>query len=202
MAGDWHWWLVTWGTYGAWLPGDVRGFRTWRKREYVAPPARYAAADEETYDPRDYRERRRRVNKLSSAAVTLGDAQQRVALEAIVADIAELPIEPKIMAVAGEHLHLLAVFGDVRIRPTVGRLKAAATKKLKALPDWGEVKRIWAKGCHMESLESEDDQFAAYRYVGQHDSQGIVHRWVNVSQADGFAVDRTRGGSNDRRNGR
>jgi hypothetical protein len=31
-------WLVTWVTYGSWLPGDPRGFRTFRGREYVPPP--------------------------------------------------------------------------------------------------------------------------------------------------------------------
>ena len=51
------WWLVTFGTYGVWLPGDPRGFQTWRGREYVPPPARYAKPGEATYDPAPHRTR-------------------------------------------------------------------------------------------------------------------------------------------------
>ena len=40
------WWLVSWTTYGTWLPGDERGYCTWRKRTYVAPPKRFAKPGE------------------------------------------------------------------------------------------------------------------------------------------------------------
>jgi len=37
---------------------------------------------------------------------------------------------------------------------------------------------LWAKGCHMESLNGEDDFVAAYRYVEQHVAQGaVIHKW-------------------------
>src|SRR5690606_11242108 len=100
-----------------------------------------------------------------------------------VADLAELRIEPKIMAVTGVHIHLLAVFGESGIRPTVGRLKAQATKSLKEHGEDLSAKRNWAKGCHMESLETDDDQAAAYEYVRQHESQGLVYSWIAEPRA-------------------
>jgi hypothetical protein len=48
------WWLVTCTTFGTWLPGDPRGFQTWRGREYVPPPKRYARQGESTYRAEDY----------------------------------------------------------------------------------------------------------------------------------------------------
>ena len=190
MARDWYWWLVTWGTYGSWLPGDERGFRTWRKREYVPPPARYAGPDEATYDPRAFRERRRRSHELADGAIQLDEEDQRIAVDAVVTDVAELPIEPKIMAVTEMHVHLLAIFGEAGIRQTVGRQKSRATRALKRNRGFVPTKRMWAKGGHMESLETEDDQLAAYEYVRKHESQGIVYSWTSLSQADGSAVER------------
>ncbi len=45
--------LITWTTYGYWLPGDPRGFRTRRAKEYVHPPERYS--DGATYEPEKYK---------------------------------------------------------------------------------------------------------------------------------------------------
>jgi hypothetical protein len=178
MPGDWYWWLVTWGTYGAWLPGDPRGFRTWRRRQYVPPPAGRALSGEAIYHPQAFEKQWQQAKQISGKAVCFNEAQQQIVLDAIVADLAELPIEPKIMAVTGVHIHLLAVFGESGIRPTVGRLKAQATKSLKEQGQHLSAVRNWAKGCHMESLEADDDQAAAYEYVRQHASQGLVYSWI------------------------
>jgi hypothetical protein len=178
MAGDWHWWLVTWGTHGSWLPGDVRGFRTWRKREYVPPPQQFAAHDEPVYDPQVYRERRRRAEERSHGEVALTTEEQRIVLNALVADIAQLRIEPKVVSATVSHVHLLAVFGETGIRPTVARLKSQATPALGAHHGERTTPRVWAKGCHMRSLSTEEAQHAAVVYVGRHETHGVVYSWI------------------------
>src|ERR1700730_2765282 len=98
------WWLITWGTYGSWLPGDPRGFRTWRHREYVPPPYGRAEGGEPTYDPHAYSERYEEARgRLTSTAVSLRLADRRQVCSALVAEITTVRIVPAILAVAKHH---------------------------------------------------------------------------------------------------
>jgi|SRR5580700_3082578 hypothetical protein len=171
------WWLITWGTYGSWLPGDPRGFRTWRRREYVPPPYGRAESGEATYDPSAYAQRNEVArNRLTSNPVSLKLAERRQACSALVAEIATLRIVPAILAVATHHAHFISQFGELEIRPTIGRIKAAATRSFNEA-SFG-LSSVWAKGCHMESLKSEDDFLTAYRYVEQHRMEGaVIQKW-------------------------
>jgi hypothetical protein len=171
------WWLITWGTYGSWLPGDPRGFRTWRRREYVPPPYGKAEGGEPTYDPSAYAEQHDDArSRLTSTAVSLTVADRREACSALVGEIATIRIVPAILAVAKHHAHFIAQFGELEIRPTIGRLKAAATRSMRNASF--DAPLLWAKGCHMESLNSDDDFLGAYQYVEQHQAQGAaIHKW-------------------------
>jgi hypothetical protein len=172
------WWLVTWGTYASWLPGDPRGFRTWRRREYVPPPSGSAQGGERVYDPVAYRERHREAReRLTAPPFYLRLADRQIARSALVAEIEHVQIVPAILAVAKSHVHLVAQFGDLRIRHVVGRLKAVATLSIRKQQSSPHA-RIWAAGCHMKSLSSEDDFATAFRYVVEHRERGaLVHRW-------------------------
>lgn len=121
------WWLVTWTTYGSWLPGDPRGFRTWRGREFVPPRRRYAAVDETPYRAPDYAERYRLSKEICEDSVELSPDQRRIACDACVADINELRLAASVIAVGAVHTHLRARFGSRPIRPTAGRLKSMMT---------------------------------------------------------------------------
>ncbi len=168
-------WFVTWTTYGSWLPGDPRGFRTRRGHEYVPPPARYAKDGEPVYDPRQYSERYRASRTLVPAAVKLNAEEIRLAQLAIVEEIGSLAMRPLILAVGATHFHLISQFHGIWIRPTVGRLKAAATR---ALPNPGTRKRLWTKECHMESLNTDAALEQAVDYVRRHRDQGaLIHEW-------------------------
>lgn len=95
---------------------------------------------------------------------------------AIVQQLDLLPMEPVILGVGPDHVHLVACFGELRIRPTVGRLKSFATR---AVPNPGNRKRLWTKECHMESLETEAALEYAVAYVRQHAEQGaLIHEWA------------------------
>jgi hypothetical protein len=83
------WWLVTWSTYGSWLPGDPRGFQTWRGKEYVPPPKRYAKPGEETYDPSKYAKTYQLAKVMVPEPVKLTQVQRQFAVDAVVAEIAK-----------------------------------------------------------------------------------------------------------------
>lgn len=168
-------WLVTWTTYSSWLPGDPRGFQTWRGKEYVPPPRRYAKPGEPTYDAARYRELWLRMKTMCPNPVRLTDTEQRLAMDAIVREIDSLTLVPRVLSLGDWHVHLVSQFGLQWIRPTVGRLKAAATR---ALPNPGTRKRVWTDGCHMESLPDESALTGAANYVRDHRSEGaLIHEW-------------------------
>ena len=169
-------WLVTWNTYGSWLPGDPRGFRTFRGEVYVPSPVRFAKNGEEIYDPTDYEQRFRLSKRIVPCAVTLTREEQSLACAANVAEIESISMNPLILAVARQHSHLIAEFGRHMIRPTVGQFKASATR---AIPNPGDRKRIWAAECHMQSLQGGEAVRNAYNYVRRHEEEAaLIHDWT------------------------
>lgn len=171
------WWLVTCTTFGTWLPGDPRGFQTWRGNRYIPPPKRYAKLGEQTYQSKDYaNEYEAAKDALTQEPIQFNEDQRRVVVSAIVDEAAETTVIPAIIAVGDVHVHFLGKFGSLRIRPTMGRFKAAATRRLHL----GEIDadRIWTRGCHMNSKGTYEEFIAAYRYVNLHEKEGcIVHIW-------------------------
>lgn len=171
------WWLVTWSTYGTWLPGDPRGFQTWRGMENVPPPIRYAKPGEKIYAASEYEDRYRTARvSMKGQPITLNPSNRRIALNALVEKIDELLDCPSIIAVAGEHCHLLAKFGALEIRPTIGFVKAAATRKLHERGF--EQDDPWAKECHIKSKREGREFQVAFEYVHRHIDQGAeVYVW-------------------------
>jgi hypothetical protein len=175
------WWLVTWSTYGSWLPGDPRGFQTWRGKEYIPPPKRYAKPGEKTYDSKKYATRFQSVNAMVPEPVKLTPGQRQCTVDAVVAEIAKLPLVPAALAVSSEHCHLLSKFGKLPIRPTVGVLKGEATKALHA--DGFDSERIWSDGSHMKSKNEGQEFEIALKYIVQHVNEGAtVFIWPEFRQ--------------------
>lgn len=165
------WWLVTFGTYGQWLPGDPRGFKTWRGRRYIPPPEGKSHFGEPTYNPDDFRDEHERAQEMVQTPVSFSPEQRSIVAQAISNDIENLPMTPSILAVAGVHVHLIAKFGGLKVRPTVGRFRFAATQMLH---ENGFVGRFWGKGCHMESLPDEEAFLQAFAYVKSHEAEGAI----------------------------
>ncbi len=170
------WWLISWTTYGSWLPGDERGYRTWRGREYVPPPERYAQPGEPTYHASDHVAVHQLAESISDEPVYLTRDQMEIGLAAMVEEIAQIPIIPAIMSVGDGHVHWLCYFGTLEIWPTVSRIKAAATRELNARGFQG--KKPWTKGCNMRSKSTRRECRNAYKYVRDHRDQGcLIYEW-------------------------
>jgi hypothetical protein len=177
------WWLITWTTYGSWLPGDPRGFRTRDAKEYVPPPRRYAGRGEVAYDKSQYAYRHDEAMARSDESVMLTAEQQRLVRDAVVAEIDAIPIVSAIASFGATHVHWLARFDHQSIRPTVGRIKSASTRALNTAGFDG--KRPWSKNCHMQSKPTEREFHGAFRYIQRHvDESCLIHIW-SPYQADG-----------------
>jgi hypothetical protein len=172
-----RWWLVTWTTYGTWLPGDPRGFQTWRGREQVPPPPRYAKTGEPVYDPLQYRGHYETASAaMVEEPVHLNVKEQRTAVQAIVAECEVIPFTPSILAVANAHVHLLVRIGSYSLRIATGRLKAAATRRLHE--DGFPQQKVWCQGCHPKSKDTPAEIRSAFEYVRRHETEGaIVYIW-------------------------
>ena len=164
-------WLITWTTFGTWLPGDPRGFQTWRGREYVPPPPRYARPGEPTYNPADYaRTYRAAEDAMTQGAVRLTPERIVTASDALAAECGPAGIVPAVWALGPVHAHLLARFGPRPIRPTAGRLKAAATR---ALHEAGFAPpRLWCRNVHMTSKPVGEPFEKSFEYVANHAREG------------------------------
>jgi len=170
------WWLVSWTTYATWLPGDKRGFCTWRKRVYIPPPKRYAKPDEPIYKSTDHKVLHALAEEISDEAVYFTPQEMKTALDAIIAEIAQISVVPAIISLGKWHVHWLCHFGTLKIRPTVGRVKAAATRELNTLGFQG--KRPWTKGCNMRSKRTRRECRNAYKYVRDHREQDcLIYEW-------------------------
>jgi hypothetical protein len=175
------WWLITWTTYATWLPGDPRGFQTWRAKKYIPPPKRYAKPGEATYDKELYRTLHAHAQNISGEAVWPSGDQQASVLATLITEIEAIPLRASILSIGKSHVHLLAMFGSRWIRQTIGRLKAQATRELNRHGFVG--KRPWSKNCHMTSKNTPQALENAYNYVLHHQTYGdLIKTWL--SQTD------------------
>ena len=155
------WWLVSWTTYGTWLPGDSRGYCTWRGEKYIPPPKRYAKPGEPIYQAQGHVAVRELAEILSEDSVYFNANEKAIAFRAMVEEINQIAIVPAIISVGRWHVHWLCYFGTLRIRSVVGRVKAAATRELNLNGFHG--KRPWAKGCNIKSKSTLQQCRAAYK---------------------------------------
>jgi hypothetical protein len=175
------WWLISWTTYATWLLGDKRGYCTWRGKQYVPPPRRYAKPGEAIYRASEHSHVHDLAQSTCDESVYLTRNQMEIALAAMISEIAEINIVPAIMSLGEWHVHWLCHFGKLKIRPTVSRVKAAATRELNAVGFQG--KKPWTKGCNMKSKSTQRACRNAYKYVRDHRNQGcLIYEWPIVPQ--------------------
>lgn len=114
-----HWYHIVGSTYGTWLPGDPRGFRTFHHHEHVEGDYRNPPPSG-VYEVRHAESRQ----NLKWPAVILDAKQRRVVNEAMIEKLLEDGIEGIGLAVAGQHFHLLAWFPDLDAVTLVRHRKA------------------------------------------------------------------------------
>jgi hypothetical protein len=77
----------------------------------------------------------------TDAPVYLTSMQKQIALDAMIKEIAEMPITPAIMSLGRSHVHFCAQFGAVEIRPGVDGSKpprlANSERKVSAASGFG-----------------------------------------------------------------
>jgi hypothetical protein len=175
------------GTYGTWLRGDPRGFRTWQHKhhvhgDYKTPPPQgvYDLIFEYTQ------------KKLKHPPTKLNTQARQIACKAMTQRFKNDAVELIAIAVAFNHFHLLARFipmdaptqhtlntniihdgRDPAPRHDIGRAKQAATY---ALGQHGLKSNapIWAQRPTCKPIHSREHQIKTARYIKNHLQQGAA----------------------------
>ena len=163
--GAWRgWYHISGTTYGNWLPGDPRGWRSKKHKRHVEgdyhnppPPGTHDGLLAHS------------AGKMKGPAVRLTRAQRRIAAEALVEMLHRIEIEVLVLAVDAFHFHGLARFPTETVRLIVGRAKKHATFILQAA---GHAGCVWAAGSHPKPIRNRAHQLKAFRYILAHREKG------------------------------
>jgi len=154
------WYHVTGSTYGTWLPGDPRGWRSrWRRErvdgDYKDPPPKdkFKALHE------------RAKRRLTHPRVRFDMHQRRIAGQALVAKLSELGREVLVASMDSVHFHILGRFADGQVRRPVGQAKKDASH---ILSDHGLRGTVWARKCRPLPITDRSHQVNVFGYVQDH----------------------------------
>lgn len=160
------WYHCNGNTYGTWLPGDPRGFRTRHHRGHVE-------GDYKNRPPpgsnRELLERSQTL--LQRAPIHLNAAQQKIAADAVVEKMLADGIEIIALSVDDHHFHLLSRFRDHRPKHWVGRAKMHSSMILR---DHGLPGGAWATGCRTLPIHDRQHQVTVFDYIVKHHQQGAA----------------------------
>ncbi len=142
--------MITTTSYGAWLPGDARGYV---QRGEILPAAPRLKVHAQSL--------------LKSEPVIFSTTEQAALYQAIVLAAYEFEYRLTDTSVEAWHLHWIVYHGGT-IKAMVGRLK---TRMRQALSRG----RIWTEGYNFRELKSEEELVIARKYIARHQGARLVN---------------------------
>ena len=164
-----RWLHIIWGTHGAWIPGDARGFRDYHHRIHSSGDYRHPPP------PEEHAGLRRSVQaRLTQAPVKFNEAQRARACDAIIDKAQRIELEIACLAVVSTHVHLLARIAWEDHRGLVGKLKRHSSHTLRdVLPG-----RVWGGRCSAKRIRDRHHQVLTYRYILDHGGKEGASVWT------------------------
>jgi hypothetical protein len=162
---QWFHLIIT--TYGSWLPGDPRGFRTWRHREHVE-------GNYKNPPPKGKYEERHEQNKklLKEEPVIIPPEWRSIIGIALKQKLESLGAQLIAISVSGQHSHF-----QVKVPASQTRLWRGSAKK----HSWFECRNrgwlghLWAAGGKAVQIRDRRHQENVFRYIVNHKDEGA---WV------------------------
>ena len=140
--------MLTWTTYGTWLPGDQRGY-----------------VKDGQILPGDIRTLERNKKRQKSSIVKLDITEKEIVSKIILAEAKRIGHQIEACIVFSNPVHLVARPNSESIEEVVGRYKSVTTR---ALWQHGLKGRIWTKGYDKRFCFSEKEFTARIKYVQNH----------------------------------
>ena len=162
------WYHIMCHTYGTWLPGDPKGFRTRHHREHVdgdyknPPPA-------DTYDARW----KHAKQIMKRDPVYLDQVQRSRAVEEIVKSFVKWGTELKILGIDRIHMHALARVPDLNPRHYMGLAKKECSAYMKR-DGLAPLGGLWAVRCECLPIEDGRHFENVDGYIRDHETRGAV----------------------------
>lgn len=174
MARPWNdWYHCIGNTYGTWLPGDPRGFRTRHHREHVEgdyknPPIRGR------YDRRYERAK----SLMNRRPFSLDLVDRKLVLKYMLESLAKRRIEVLAGCVDRVHFHLLVRALDHDPRRWIGLAKKESSHYFKVERS-GPLGGIWAASSECIPVTDRSHQLRVFRYILTHKRKGAA-TWTSV----------------------
>jgi hypothetical protein len=159
-----HWFHVTTHTYGAWLYGDPRGFRTRHHREHVE-------GDYKNPPPKGMYDEKHELSKnlLKQGAVILSSNWRAIIGTALKDKLVALGAQLLRLSVSRQHVHYLAKMPYELPREWTGIAKKHAWFEAR---DRGWEWMLWAKRSKATPVKDRKHQLNVYGYIGDHVIEG------------------------------
>ena len=163
-------------TFGTWLPGDPKGFRTRHHREHVD-------GDYKNPPPKGkYDARWKRSKELMKRdPVYLTPAQRKRAVEEFVRSFKKWGIELRVLSIDRVHIHALGRLPDRNPRHYVGLAKKESSAYMKRdglAPDGG----LWAVRCKCLPITDREHFDRVVDYIRDHEAKGAsVWEWERAT---------------------
>ncbi len=140
--------LLTWTTYGTWLPGDDRG---WNRKDVAAnqpPDSLFRAAAE---------------SRMTESAFTLSESHREIVERTIHRHCEIRNWQLHAISVRSNHVHVVVTARGYKPETVRDQFKAWCTRKLKQAGESRE--NFWTEGCSQRWINCDDDLESAVVYV-------------------------------------
>lgn len=173
------WYHVTSHTYGSWLYGDPRGFRTRHHREHVEgdyknPPPKGK------YDDKFQRSK----DSLKRSKVILTPDWRRVVGVAVLDKLLRLSAEVLTISVSATHLHAQVKLHPADPRDWMGLAKKHAWHEARAR---GWQTQLWAKRGKAERVRDKAHQRNTFNYIVKHAEKEGAWVWTYLEPVPALA---------------
>jgi hypothetical protein len=172
------WYHVMFHTYGTWLPGDPKGFRTRHHREHIDGDYRNPPPKGK-YD--ELWERSKRLMKREPVWLTY--EQRKRAVEEFVRSFKKWNVQVRVLSIDAIHFHALIKCPDHNPRHWVGLAKKESSAYMKrdgSAPQGG----LWAVRCECLPIANAGHFDRVIHYIPEHESKGAVAYRATVDSPD------------------
>ena len=169
-------WLLTWTTYGTWMPGDERGFVS-NVQEGMGTEVRHNIPGT-PYDVDDARVRERSIGQLIGQPVWLTPAQASIVAEQVRETARFRGWLVHAGAIMRNHNHLVVgVDGDPEPSKLLHDFKSYSTRALNRAGHRPAGARWWTESGSKRKLPDERALQAAIAYLGRQSSPLLI--WMH-----------------------
>jgi len=163
-----HWFHCIGHTYGTWLPGDPRGFRTREHRQHID-------GDYKSPPPKGKYEGLHRYAKsvLRQTPVYLNVKQRYLCAQFLMESLQRRRIEVIVASMDSNHFHVLVRFIDSRADHWIGVAKRETSHFMKQA---GACRAggLWGKSGKSQPIADRGHQLSTARYILNHANSGAA----------------------------